>query len=103
MDAGECLTETWIADGYCDGVAQQYGADFCCYALDGGDCTEAECTYFTPCADLNGDGDVNGLDLATMLGCWSLSDCGDMTGDGVTAADDLTYMLKAWGPSTCAD
>ena len=103
VDAGECHTETWIADGYCDGVAQQYGADFCCYALDGGDCTEAECTYFTPCADLNGDGDVNGLDLATMLGCWSLSDCGDMTGDGVTAADDLTYMLKAWGPSTCAD
>jgi hypothetical protein len=103
VDAGECLTETWIADGYCDGVAQQYGADFCCYELDGGDCTEAECTYFTPCADLNADGDVNGLDLATMLGCWNLSDCGDMTGDGVTSADDLTYMLNAWGPSTCAD
>jgi hypothetical protein len=103
VDAGECFTESWIADGYCDGVAQQYDADFCCYELDGGDCTEEECTYFVPCADLNADGAVDGLDLATMLACWNLSDCGDMTGDGVTAADDLTYMLNAWGPSSCAD
>ena len=40
---GECVTELWVGDGYCDGVAEQYGVDLCCYDLDGGDCTPAEC------------------------------------------------------------
>ena len=42
-ESGECWTETWIGDGYCDGTAQQYGADLCCYDNDGGDCTAEEC------------------------------------------------------------
>jgi hypothetical protein len=42
-ESGECWTEGWIGDGYCDGTAQQYGADLCCYDMDGGDCTAAEC------------------------------------------------------------
>ena len=42
-ESGECWTETWIGDGYCDGTAQQYGADLCCYDNDGGDCTDEEC------------------------------------------------------------
>ena len=41
--SGECWTELWIGDGYCDGTAQQYGADLCCYDTDGGDCTAEEC------------------------------------------------------------
>jgi hypothetical protein len=40
---GDCGYETWLGDGYCDGSAQQYGIDNCCYDLDGGDCTEEEC------------------------------------------------------------
>jgi len=41
---GDCGYETWVGDGYCDGVAQQYGVNNCCYDNDGGDCTEEECT-----------------------------------------------------------
>ena len=41
--SGECIAVSWIGDGYCDGTAQQYGADLCCYDNDGGDCTETEC------------------------------------------------------------
>ena len=50
-ESGECWTETWIGDGYCDGTAQQYGADLCCYDNDGGDCTEAECAPGREVAD----------------------------------------------------
>ncbi|MDC0145620.1 T9SS type A sorting domain-containing protein, partial [bacterium] len=39
----DCHSESWIGDGYCDGTAQQYGADLCCFDLDGGDCSEEEC------------------------------------------------------------
>ena len=41
---GDCGFDTWIGDGYCDGIDQPYGFNGCCYDLDGGDCTEAECT-----------------------------------------------------------
>ena len=47
--SGECWEEAWIGDGYCDGTAQLYDADLCCYdggipgAFDGGDCSEEEC------------------------------------------------------------
>ena len=40
---GDCGFDTWIGDGYCDGSAQQYGIDNCCYDNDGGDCTDEEC------------------------------------------------------------
>ena len=43
VDPSECWVESWIGDTYCDGTAEQYGANLCCYDLDGGDCTEAEC------------------------------------------------------------
>ncbi len=39
----DCIIENWIGDGYCDGISQEWGADLCCYDLDGGDCTEEEC------------------------------------------------------------
>ncbi|MAJ43447.1 MAG: hypothetical protein CMF96_01705, partial [Candidatus Marinimicrobia bacterium] len=44
----DCVTAAWIGDGYCDGTAQAYGADLCCFDLDGGDCTPAECGDTTP-------------------------------------------------------
>ncbi|MBL7109762.1 MAG: hypothetical protein ISS11_05915, partial [Candidatus Marinimicrobia bacterium] len=43
VDDTECWTETWIGDGYCDGTAEAYGANLCCFDLDGGDCTAEEC------------------------------------------------------------
>ena len=46
-------------------------------------------------ADLNGDGLVNGVYLAVLLGCW-LAGCGDLNGDGTTDGSDLTVMTANW-------
>ena len=58
----------------------------------------------TPCppscsADLNGDGAVNGADLALLLGAWGSSSggCADLNGDGTVNGADLAVMLGAWG------
>ncbi|MBL9118713.1 MAG: hypothetical protein JNL80_02220 [Phycisphaerae bacterium] len=52
-------------------------------------------------ADLTGDGEVNSLDLALLLGGWGAactSVCcpGDINGDGNVDAIDLAIMLGAW-------
>ncbi|MBI71903.1 MAG: hypothetical protein CMG61_00335, partial [Candidatus Marinimicrobia bacterium] len=46
---GECWHPAYIADGFCDGNDQPFGANLCCYNLDGGDCTFAECVGSTDC------------------------------------------------------
>ncbi|MDA0802976.1 MAG: hypothetical protein O2819_04375 [Planctomycetota bacterium] len=58
-----------------------------------------------PCAaDINGDGLINGADLAYVLGDWGACSggagtCpGDIDGDGTVAGPDLALMLAAWGP-----
>ena len=56
---------------------------------------EVTCTPPNP-ADLNGDGQVNGVDLTQLLGCWGTA-CADIDGDGVTGGSDLTALLAAWG------
>ena len=43
VDDTECWIEGWIGDGYGDCDDEAYGANLCCYDLDGGDCTEAQC------------------------------------------------------------
>jgi hypothetical protein len=52
----------------------------------------------TVAGDLNGDGLVNGADLATMLAAWGA--CGgcaaDLNGDGAVNAADLAILLAAW-------
>lgn len=52
--------------------------------------------------DLNGDGVVNPMDLALLLGSWGpcppKGDCpADLNGDGVVNAMDLALLLGAWG------
>ena len=47
-------------------------------------------------ADLNNDGEVNGLDLTILLGAWGSSN-NDLTGDGVVSGPDLAQLLAAWG------
>lgn len=50
-----------------------------------------------PClGDLNGDGQVSGLDLTTLLAGWGTAE-GDLNADGTTDGLDLTVMLAAWG------
>jgi len=51
-------------------------------------------------ADLNGDGVVNGADLAIVLGAWSTNGGGtgaDINGDGTVNGADLAVVLGSWG------
>lgn len=51
-------------------------------------------------ADLSGDGSVDGIDLALLLGAWGrcAEICpADLDGDGVVNGIDLAMLLAAWG------
>ena len=48
-------------------------------------------------ADLNGDGVVSGIDLATLLSNWGGSGAGDINGDGIISGPDLAAILSSWG------
>jgi hypothetical protein len=48
--------------------------------------------------DLNGDGSVNGIDLAILLSAWGTSDANaDINGDGTVNGFDLSVLLGFWG------
>ncbi|MGA1630611.1 MAG: dockerin type I domain-containing protein, partial [Phycisphaerales bacterium] len=47
-------------------------------------------------ADLNGDGVVNGADLAILLSAWGGSGPADLDGDGAVTGADLAILLGAW-------
>jgi hypothetical protein len=52
-------------------------------------------------ADLDGDGNVDGIDLALLLGAWGpcpkRGDCdADLNGDGIVNGFDLAMLLAAW-------
>lgn len=48
-------------------------------------------------ADFNGDGVVNGIDLAQLLGRWGNVDAEfDLDGDGVIGGADLAFLLGCW-------
>ncbi len=47
-------------------------------------------------ADLNGDGVVNGADLAAMLAQWGGAGSADLDGDGVVNGVDLAQLLASW-------
>jgi hypothetical protein len=48
-------------------------------------------------ADLDGNGNVDGADLAILLGGWGGLG-GDIDGNGITDGADLAVLLGAWGP-----
>ncbi len=48
-------------------------------------------------ADFNGDGVVNGTDLATLLAQWGTNGSADLTGDEVVNGSDLAQLLANWG------
>ncbi len=56
-----------------------------------------------PPSDLNGDGQVDAIDVALLLGSWgepcTQSPCGDLNGDGTIGAADLALQLGAWPPA----
>ena len=47
-------------------------------------------------ADIDGDGQVCGSDLAQLLGNWGNSGIGDIDGSGTVGGGDLTILLSAW-------
>lgn len=47
--------------------------------------------------DLNQDGQVDGVDLATLLSAWGSTTGGDVNGDGAADGTDLAYILSNWG------
>ncbi len=47
-------------------------------------------------ADLDGDGDVDAADLATLLSQWGTAGSADLDGDGAVGATDLATLLGAW-------
>lgn len=49
--------------------------------------------------DLDGDGDVDQADLATLLAAFGLNDDGDVDGDGDTDQADLAILLANYGRS----
>ncbi len=46
--------------------------------------------------DINGDGFVNGSDLAALLANWGMPGVSDINGDGTTNGVDLAALLAAW-------
>ena len=51
-------------------------------------------------ADISGNGVVDGVDLAFVLGSWGVGGGkagADINGDGVVAGEDLAMVLGAWG------
>ena len=60
-------------------------------------CDEGECSDCL--GDLDGDGEVGGADLGTLLNLWGTSDpAGDLDGNGSVNGADLAAMLQSWGP-----
>ena len=53
-------------------------------------------------ADIDGDGVVNGNDLASVLGNWGpcAACAGDVNGNGAVNGEDLAVVLTRWA-STC--
>ena len=49
-------------------------------------------------ADFDGSGNVDGVDLSTLLAQWGTSGSADLNGDGTVSGSDLTFILSAWGP-----
>jgi hypothetical protein len=48
-------------------------------------------------ADLNDDGNVDGVDLSSLLAQWGTDGSADINGDGTVNALDLSSVLAAWG------
>jgi hypothetical protein len=65
------------------------------------DCCDAG-TSCEPCeGDVTGNGLVDGLDLAAVLGAWGTNGKGefptDRNNDGIVDAQDLALVLSGWG------
>jgi len=75
------------------------GPSFDNILLDGGgNSVSQQCCV----ADISGNGEVNGVDLAELLNAWGTDGQGefdaDIDDDGIVAGSDLGLVLSGWGP-----
>jgi hypothetical protein len=99
------ITE-WSADCNNDGIVD-YGQIHSGELVDANlnnipDCCEASVSCI-PCeGDVSGNGVVDGVDLAAVLGAWGSSGkeefSTDVNGDGIVNGADLATVLSGWGP-----
>jgi hypothetical protein len=107
---GDCCSESWIGDGYCDGEDQAYGCDLTCYEGEtecgGGDPNEGLCYDDVDFNfDLDGDGYVDSESICDYYISyqWYFGyDCAAITSFGYDCADvDACGGCDA--PEGCAD
>ncbi|MSR18410.1 MAG: hypothetical protein EXS00_04450 [Phycisphaerales bacterium] len=65
-------------------------------AIDDVEITGLQCSAPSIPGDLDGDGLVNGTDMAILLGAFGSSAGGDINGDGVTDGVDLAIQVANW-------
>lgn len=81
-------------------MARQPGASARSFAV--GVSTSTIAVFRSRCtADLDGDGEVSGSDLGSLLFAWGSGggyQAADLNGDGIVDGFDLANLLVAWGP-----
>jgi hypothetical protein len=91
----------WSADCNGDGIVDYGQILNGTFADTDGNGVPDECEV-DPCpGDITGGGQVNGVDLAAILGAWGTDgqgklDC-DINDDGTVDAQDLAIVLGGWG------
>ena len=65
-------------------------------AIDDFRVSSIDCTANTIPGDLDGNGSVNGADLAILLNNWGASGAADIDGNGSTDGADLAILLNNW-------
>jgi hypothetical protein len=65
-------------------------------AIDDFRVSSIDCTANTTPGDLDGNGSVNGADLAILLNNWGASGAADIDGNGSTDGADLAILLNNW-------
>jgi len=85
---------------YVIATPDQFTEGFATLDVDAGDVLEVRVVSdagLPTAGDLNGDGLVNGADLALLLGRWSTPDpVADLDDDGIVGGPDLGLLLSNW-------
>ena len=103
-NANAWVVKTWRINDVFPTLGSQFRVRFLARDLGAGSLVEAgvddveifrlQCEPSVP-GDLDGDGLVNGFDLAILLSAWG-TPAADLNGDGTTNGADLTSLLSAW-------
>lgn len=70
---------------------------YCCDVSWDSLCAAEASKWCSRPGDIDGDGDIDGADLAVILTNWGLGGVSDINGDGITNGSDLAVILANWG------